>query len=203
MIAKTHSYPDKWLLRSTIFIAAWLLLVAVSNVVHWSMIRLGASWARPWKAFLFESAIQYVPICVLAAIGVNYFYRPTVKADEYGLSIPVGIFASRRYRWSEIAYVQAVRASKRRRLSLRFWIWVSDRRRLPISFDEGISDLPDLLARIDQKHVEYSFPLHYRVYESCNTRVPEPKPLPRGPVIDTLSSLLMEPPAAQRRAPGV
>ena len=128
-------------------------------------------------------------------------------ADEYGSCIPAGFFSFRRYRWSEIAYVQAVRASKRRRLSpyppLRFWIWVSDRRRLPISFDEGIRDLPDLLACIDKKHVEYGFPLHYFANDSRNTRVPVPKPLPRGPVVDSLSSLMTEPPTEQRRAPGV
>jgi len=146
---------------------------------------------------LFGKAFGWLPVCLFAAISISYYYRPSVKADEYGLSIPVGVFASRHVRWSDIAYVQAVRGSKRRRLSLypllRFWIWGPHRRKLAVSFDQEIGDLSDLLALIDQKHAEYRFPLHYYVNDSRNTRVPVPKPLPRGPVIASLSSLMAQP----------
>jgi hypothetical protein len=67
---------------------------------------------------------------------------------------------------------------------------------VPIWFDEEIRRLADLLAHIDRKRVEYRFPLHYYVNDSRNTRVPVPAPLPRGPVIASLSILIAEPPTA-------
>ncbi len=191
----TFTYSPRWGQLSS-FALLWALFgyYLIKNLYQWRVERLGAS----------ISVFLIIPIFY----HISTWSRPTFTVGLEFLWVRYFPLRPRPYRWSDVTHIQAVRVTRARKgrsvlPPLRFQVGLSDPPRVAVWFDEEIRRLADLLAFIDKKHVEYGFPLHYYVNDSDNTRVPVPKPLPRGPVIDSLSSLTTEPPTGQRRAPGV